>query len=168
MFSPGTIGILGRSFRFVKGATGPAEPSSGECVFWVTCWPASPKLRAQRALSEGWRAWEVSNLSWFVDGSHPRDKAASGHVHPHVLSKRLVDERLVPDISAFGFLPESREDFRVQANGDEPTRPSAERRPPDAPHRTQLCIGRLWKVGEINLPARRHTPPFPFGSRASR
>jgi hypothetical protein len=85
-----------------------------------------------------------------------------------VVREHAIDERLVPDTPALGFLTEAREDGGVQSNRNQLARVITERRAADAPHRAKLSVRRLRHIREINLPRRLRTLTFLFGSLAAR
>jgi hypothetical protein len=87
-------------------------------------------------------------------------------ISPYVLGEYLVDQCLIPDTSTTSFLPELLEHSGVHADRDKPARCVTKRRTAHAPHPTQLRLGRLGNVAEIN-PARR-TPRVRAGSHGAR
>lgn len=84
-----------------------------------------------------------------------------------IVREYSVDQRLVSDTSAFGFLAEARENARIQPDRDELTRVIAERRSAHAPHRAELVLGGLRQIREINLSWRPCTRTFLSGSLAA-
>ena len=60
------------------------------------------------------------------------------HILPEMLRQHFIDQRLIPDLPASGFLPKLVEHAGIDANGNEPTRFVAEWRPTNPPHYPQL------------------------------
>lgn len=81
-------------------------------------------------------------------------------------SQHVIDQRLVPDAAATGFLPELLEHSGIDADRDELARFVAERRPPDASQGLQLLRRRLRDIREVNRSG--GTPPARADSRAAR
>ena len=94
-----------------------------------------------------------------------RPLASLRDVFPRVLRQDLVDEGLVADAPAAGFLPKLLEHTSVDANRDELPRRLPERRAAHPAHRAQRR-GRLWNVGEVNRAL--GTPRVRAGSHAAR
>lgn len=97
------------------------------------------------------------DLSRVVNGE-PRSRDAR-----RVFRENLVDERLVPDAPALGFLPIDGENPGVEPDRNQPPGLVANRRPADSPERGQLLGRRRGDVRVINL-----LPPAPSTSRARR
>jgi hypothetical protein len=64
----------------------------------------------------------------------------SRDVLPHVGCKNAVDEGLVADVAAPGFLSQLSQHAGIQSDRDELTRPAAKRRTADASHSTELLV----------------------------
>jgi hypothetical protein len=79
-----------------------------------------------------------------------------------------VNQGLVANLEAFGLRPEAVEHLGIEPDRDELPGLAADRRPPDATHGAELCLGQLWDVREVNRRAARGTPYVPGGSRAAR
>jgi hypothetical protein len=63
-----------------------------------------------------------------------------------MFGEHFIDERLVSQIAALGFLPKLGDHSRIEPNRYELTRLFADRRTSDASHRAELRSRSLWNI----------------------
>jgi len=86
---------------------------------------------------------------------------------PDVCGEQLMDERLVPDSRARCLNAQGTQDVGVETNRDQLAGRTPERRPADSPRASELLVGQLRDVGEVNLLGSR-TPLSLFDSPPAR
>ena len=70
---------------------------------------------------------------------------------PDVRGEQPMDERLIADPRASGLYAQGPQDVRVESNRDQLAGRTPERRPADSPRASQLLVGQLRDVREVNL-----------------
>src|SRR5262249_37371098 len=70
---------------------------------------------------------------------------------PDVCGEQLMDERLIADARARCLHAQGAQDVGVEADRDQLARRAPERRPADPPGTSQLLVGTLRDVREVNL-----------------
>jgi len=86
---------------------------------------------------------------------------------PDVGGEQLMDERLIADASASRLHAQGAQDVGVETNRNQLAGRTPERRPADAPRASQLLVGQLRDVREVNLLGSR-TPPSLYDSPLAR
>ena len=100
-------------------------------------------------LSDGpdWQARERCDQD--VEFIKPRSSPSGAP--PDMSSKQLVDERLIPDPGASRLRAQRSQDVGVDANRDQLAGRTPQRWPADSPRASQLLVGQLRDVREVNL-----------------
>jgi len=70
---------------------------------------------------------------------------------PDVCGEQLMDERLIADAGASRLHAQGAQDVGVETDRDQLARRAPERRPADSPRASQLLVGQLRDVREVNL-----------------
>jgi hypothetical protein len=76
-------------------------------------------------------------------------RRASG-APPDVCGEQLMDERLIADARASRLCAQGPQDVGVETNRDQLASRTPERRPADSPRASQLLVGQLRDVREVN------------------
>src|SRR5262245_65418528 len=95
------------------------------------------------------------------------DALSSSGAPPDVCGEQLMDERLIADSRPGCFHAQGPQDVRVETNRDQLAGCTPERGPADSPRASQLLVGQLRGVREVNLLGSR-TPLALFDSPPAR
>ena len=93
----------------------------------------------------GWLKHEIAS------GEPRRASRRVSGAPPDVCGEQLMDERLIADPRPGGLYAQGSQDVGVETNRNQLAGRTPERRPADSPRASQLPVGQLRDVREVNL-----------------